>query len=96
MPEPHGELRVLITSVDGNTEHPFKPGDTILVVHEFGYKHLVKDKAATPFTSTWIEFKDRKIDDGTVLMALTTSKERPGNDPDLTVTLAWTTQGGRG
>lgn len=98
MPQPNdqGTLRVRITSVDGNAEHPFQRRETIGDVHDWSYKKLVRDKAQVPFETTWMEHGGQRVDDSQGLGSLVGSGQRqPGSEVDLTLNLAWTTQGGR-
>lgn len=90
----HGTARVLITSVDGNVTHPFRWEQTVDDVRKFGYEHLVQDKAQIPLNSTWIERANVRLDGATLLSDLVDPKKQHGNEPDLTLTLAWTQQGG--
>jgi len=49
-------------------------------------------------SSTWIEFGDKRLPNDTVLASLikpeAERKKEREDDPDLTLTLAWTQQGG--
>ncbi len=94
MAETHGTLRALITSIDGNTTHPFRSDQTVDDVRQFGYERLVQDKGQIPLSSTWIEHSGTRLDNGTKLSTLVDPKKQPGNEPDLTLNLAWTQQGG--
>ena len=94
--EEHGTLRVVVTSVDGNLSHPFKRTDSVGDVQAFAYPKLVKDKTAVPFSSTWIEFNGKQVASTEQLGVLAgpEGSHGHGNEPDLTLTLAWGTQGG--
>lgn len=94
MAAPHGTLRVLITSIDGNITHPFRADQTVDDVRQFGYDRLVQDKAQIPLNSTWIELSGKRLNGNTELATLVNPKKQPGDEPDLTLTLAWTQQGG--
>lgn len=95
MAETHGTAKVLITSIDGNVTHSFRWDQTVDDVRKFGYDRLVQDKGQTPLSSTWIEYNGTRQDNGTQLASLVNPKKQPGNEPDLTLNLAWTQQGGR-
>jgi hypothetical protein len=95
-----GNVRVLVTSVDGNLTHPFKPTDTVAEVQAFAYPRLVRDKAQVPLSATSME---RSLPNGTT--APLTGRESigslvgprepgHGNEIDLTLSLVWTSQGG--
>lgn len=90
----HGTIRILITSIDGNTSHPFQRRQSVGDVRKFGYDKLVQDKRQVPLDSTWIEKDNRRLEDATVLDTLVTETRKPGNEPDLVLSLAWTSQGG--
>lgn len=94
MAEDRGTIRVLITSVDGNADHPFRPAQSIGEVRRWAYDKLVSDKGATPFDSTWIEFKGSRIDDSVELDSMEHKDGETGKDPDLVVSLSWISQGG--
>lgn len=95
MPQgPQNTIRVRITSIDGNIDHPFRPDQKIGEVHQFAYERLVRDKSQTSLASTWIEFGQQRIDDAQPLTSIVTPDRGHGDDIDVTVTLAWTSQGG--
>ena len=90
----HGTARVLITSIDGNVEHPFRWTQTVDDVRRFGYDRLVTDKNQVPLSSTWIEMDGNRLDNARELSSLVDPKKLPGKEVDLTLNLAWTQQGG--
>lgn len=94
MAAPHGTATVLITSIDGNVTHHFKWSDTVDDVRKFGYDHLVQDKTQVPLSATWIEQGGTRLNNSTELSSLVDPKKQPGKEPDLTLNLAWTQQGG--
>jgi hypothetical protein len=90
-------IRVLLTSIDGNLTHPFRGEQTVDDVRRFGYDKLVKDKAQIPFENTWIELLETRLDGSTRISSLVKPEKRDkdkGDDPDLTLSLVWTQQGG--
>lgn len=89
-----GTARVLITSIDGNVSHPFRWEQIVDEVRRFAYERLVKDKAQIALNATWIEHGSRRVDGATQLADLVDPKKQPGNEPDLTLSLSWTQQGG--
>lgn len=94
MAEDRGALRVLVTSVDGNADHPFRDSQTIGDVRSWAYKQLVRDKSATSLDATWIDFKGNRVDDSVELGSLEREETKTGKDPDLVLSLSWTSQGG--
>jgi len=89
-------LKVLITSVDGNTTHPFKAEDSVGTVHAFAYEKLVQDKTQVPFGTTHMEHDGQPVADAEVLGTLAArGQSRHGQDADLVLSLVWTSQGGR-
>lgn len=94
-PGEHGTLRVLITSVDGNADHPFRREDTVGDVRRWAYDKLVRDKGQIQFDATWLEHGGQRVDDSRALRLFDLPGERQrGREIDLTLNLAWTTQGG--
>src|SRR2546430_12530200 len=95
MADGHGNVKVLITSVDGNVTHPFKSDDTVSSVHAFAYEKLVQDQGQVPFATTSMEFGGQPVADSEKLGVLATRGEkRHGHDVDLVLALVWTSQGG--
>jgi hypothetical protein len=94
MADTHGTARVQVTSIDGNLTHPFRWEQVVDDVRRFGYDRLVQDKGQIPLDNTWIEFNGVRQDGSTQLASLGNPKKQPGNEPDLTLNLAWTQQGG--
>ena len=96
MAEARGTIKVLITSIDGNVTHPFRLDQTVDDVRQFGYQALVQDKGQISLSSTWIERAGTRLDNSTKLSSLIDPrKEHEREDqPDLTLNLAWTQQGG--
>jgi len=91
----HGTVRVRITSVDGNVDHPFRREQAVGEVHQWAYERLVRDKDQVKFDATWLEYGGQRQDDSKLLKAFDLSEEhQPGREIDLTVNLAWTSQGG--
>lgn len=90
----HGNIRVQVTSVDGNLTHPFKRSDTLSVVQRFAYDRLVQDKSAVTLDSTSMEFGGKAQDLSLTLGALIDDVKNPGRDIDLSVALTWVSQGG--
>jgi hypothetical protein len=94
----HGTAKVLVTSIDGNVTHSFRLEQTVDDVRQFAYQQLVKDKGQIPLSSTWIEHSGQRQDNGTKLSMLIDPKkrrEKNEDEPDLTLNLAWTQQGGQ-
>jgi hypothetical protein len=87
------KLQVLVTSVDGNLQHPFDKTDAIGEVREFAYKRLIQQKNQLPIDDTWIELNGQRLDNSTLLSSLV-EHERGAHEPDLTLSLAWDTRGG--
>lgn len=94
MSDAHGTLHVLITSIDGNVSHPFRRDQTIDDVRRFGYERLVQDKGQVQLNATWIEYDGQRVDNGKSLNGLVGSEKQGGKPPDITLNLAWTSQGG--
>ena len=88
------KLMVLVTSNDGHVKHPFDKTATVGEVHSFAYDRVVKQKAQTPLTQTWIEFDGTKIEDSFVLSTLADREQGGGPEADLTLSLVWITGGG--
>ena len=93
MPGSAEPLKVLVTSVDGRAQRAFRSDETINEVHKWAYPHVVQDKGAVPFGSTWIEHQGNRVDGTRVLSSFGASPQK-GSDPDLTLGLAWQSQGG--
>jgi hypothetical protein len=92
--EDRGTLRVLVTSVDGNVDHPFRPGVTVGEVRAWAYNKLVQDKGAVSLESTWMEHRDSRLEDVTELSDIEREPTKTGKDPDIVLALSWTSQGG--
>ncbi|MDB4889234.1 MAG: hypothetical protein JWL61_1089 [Gemmatimonadetes bacterium] len=95
-----GNIKVEVTSIDGNLTHPFKRSDTIGEVHRFSYDRLVRDKTTVPFTATTIEFNSQPVSDAETLGSLASAadnKEHEKNKDEgkLTLALTWVSQGGQ-
>jgi hypothetical protein len=95
-PDNQGTIKVFITSPDGNVTHPFKRAETVGNVHDFAYKKLVQDKTAVPFSSTWMEYSGSAIADSESLDPLASGGANKSKEADVTLTLAWQSQGGSG
>jgi hypothetical protein len=89
------KLQVLVTSNDGHVKHPFDITATAGEVRQFAYDRLVKQKEQTPFGQTWLELNGTRLDDGTLLSSLAEREQGGGPEADLTLSLVWTTGGGR-
>ena len=89
------KLIVLVTSNDGHVKHPFDKTASIGEVRRFAYDRLVRQKEQTPFDQTWIEFNGTKIDDPVIISTLAEREKVGGPEADLTLSLVWTTGGGR-
>jgi hypothetical protein len=94
MADLHGTARVFVTSIDGNVEHPFQWEQTVDDVRRFAYDRLVQDKNQVSLNNTWIERNTVRLENDVQLATLADPKKQPGKEPDLTLTLAWTQQGG--
>lgn len=90
-----GTLRVLVTSVDGNADHPFRREQTVGDLRRWAYDRLVRDKDQIALEGTWMEHRGHRVDDTRTLdsFELDVEKKR-GKEIDLTLALAWTSQGG--
>ena len=89
-----GTVRIQVTSIDGNLDHPFRRTDTIGDVRKFAYEHLVKDKSGVPFTATTIELGGVSIADSEAVGSLADAAKNRGKEIDLVVSLTWVSQGG--
>lgn len=89
-----GTRRVLVTSVDGNADHPFRPNQSIGEVREWAYGKLVVDKRETPLENTWIEHRENRVDLNMELGSLDREETQTGREPDIVLSLSWTSQGG--
>lgn len=93
MPDNADPVKVLVTSVDGRAQRAFRSDATVNEVHEWAYPKVVQDTGSVPFGSTWMEYKGNRIDGARVLSSFG-AQPQGGNEPDLTLGLAWQSQGG--